>query len=180
MNLWKRLCYERKLEEVSDAVLARRWQDAVARAEEAQAIGPEDPRSLAYLGWAYHGSDDFRRAREALGGFVLRLGRSDLAASPFAPAVCGLLARTYYRLGRLRPARAWLDRALALESDDPEDSYLHALLIVAEGCDPIRARREAVDRILEVDRTDPDFLDRRIAVLRERLEGHRPEEPSGG
>jgi tetratricopeptide (TPR) repeat protein len=179
MSLWSRRRVEQKLEEVSDAVQARRFSDAVARAEEVRSLAPDDPRGLAYLGWALHEAGDFVRAREALGGFVVRIGRGPLMRSPLGPAACGLLARTYYRLGRLHQARAWLDRAKRFESDDPEDLYLEALLTVAEGVDPIRARREAVARILEVDRTDPDFLDRRIAVLRQRLERPGPEVGAG-
>ncbi len=180
MSFWGRLRVERNLEEVSAAVEARRFHEAVTRAEEICSLAPDDPRGFGYLGWALHEAQEYARAREALGKFVVKIGRDGLAGSPLGPAVCGLLARTYYRLGRYHRARAWLDRAFALESDDPEDLYVQALLTVVEGDDPARARREAVNRILGVDRTDPDFLDRRIAVLRERLEGRCPEVGIGG
>lgn len=185
--------FEALLEAAVQADRDGRPATALEKVREAIALSPDEATGDAFLGWATLRNGDPREARAAFGRFVRRVGRrrfrmgdeapagclvlgallcrgQESGPHPFAPAVAGFLSRAYLELGRVHRSRSWIRRALALEDKDAEILYQRGVLATLEEADRSRAIRAGVDWLLKADTQDPDFLHKRIARLRERLE----------
>jgi tetratricopeptide (TPR) repeat protein len=150
-----------------DSEFLGKVDDALKLAERARNLRPDDPRVADTLGWILFKKHEYAHALSSI--------QESAEKQPGDPEVQMHLGMAYYMMGEEKPARVWLERAVASKTDFLGKELARRRLEVLD-IDPTKATPEVVQKLQSLvhdDPQDPVPLSRLASIQEQRGEAQK-------